>query len=68
MSRLVEIAGIYEETDKITERVWSENGDNVELQKVLALVNISQSLKNIDITLAMLLDKKGAGNEDSTTF
>ena len=66
MSRLEEIVGIYEETDKITERVIAENKDNVELHKALALVNISQSLKNIDITLAMLLDyKKGAGHESS---
>lgn len=62
MSRLEEVVGIYEETDKITEIVLAENKDNVELHKALALVNISQSLKNIDITLAMLLDdKKGAG-------
>lgn len=64
MSRLEEIVGIYEETDKITERVIAGNKDNVELHKALALVNISQSLKNIDITLAMLLDyKKGAKND-----
>lgn len=62
MSRLEEIVGIYEETDKITERVLGENKDNVELHKALALVNISQSLKNIDITLAILLDdKRGEG-------
>lgn len=63
MSRLEEIVGIYEETDKITERVIAENKDNVELHKALALVNISQSLKNIDITLAILLDEKGAEHE-----
>lgn len=63
MSRLEEVVGIYEETDKITERVISENKDNVELHKALALVNISQSLKNIDITLAILLDEKGAGEK-----
>jgi hypothetical protein len=65
MSRLEEIVGIYEETDKITERVIAENKDNVELHKALALVNISQSLKNIDITLAILLDEKGGANESS---
>lgn len=61
MSRLEEVVGIYEETDKLTERALSENKDNVELHKALALVNISQSLKNIDITLALLLDEKGGG-------
>lgn len=62
MSRLEEVVDIYKKTDKITEIVLKERGENKEMQKILALVNISQSLKNIDITLAMLLDdKKGAG-------
>lgn len=59
MSRLEEVVGIYEEVDKMTEKVIEDNKDNIELQKALALVNISQSLKNIDITLAILLDEKG---------
>lgn len=56
MSRLGEIVGIYEEMDKATESVIGENKDNVELHKAIALANISQSLRNIDITLAELLD------------
>lgn len=66
MSRLGKLVRIYEEMDKTTERVIGENKDNVELHKAIALANISQSLRNIDITLAELLDyKKGAGNESS---
>lgn len=63
MNRLEEVVGIYEETDKMTETILKNNKDNIELQKAVALCNISQSLKNIDITLAILLDEKGAGHE-----
>ena len=65
MKRLEEVVGIYEETDKMTEAILKGNEENIELQKALALVNISQSLKNIDITLAILLDEKGGANEQS---
>lgn len=62
MSRLEQVVDINEKADEITEKVLKESGENIEMQKLVALVNISQSLKNIDITLAMLLDdKKGAG-------
>ena len=64
MSRLEEVVEIYEESEKIVERVLNDddNKKNIELHKALSLVSISQSLRNIDITLAMLLDdKKGAG-------
>jgi hypothetical protein len=66
MDRLEEVVGIYIETDKMTERILSRDAGNIELQKSVALVNISQSLKNIDLTLAMILDDlddmKGAKN------
>ena len=65
MSRLEEVVGIYEEMDKITERELKDNGDNIELAKSLIMASIMQSLKNIDITLAILLDEKGAGHESS---
>ena len=65
MSRLEEVVGIYEETDKMTEDYLKNHESNLDMQKIMALVNISQSLKNIDITLAILLDEKGAGHEQS---
>ena len=65
MNRLEEVVGIYEETDKMTEAILKNNKDNIEMQKAVALCNISQSLKNIDITLAILLDEKGAEHESS---
>ena len=62
MSRLEQVVDLYKLADKFTETTLLGNEDNVELHKVLDLTNISQSLRNIDITLAMLLDdKKGAG-------
>lgn len=62
MSRLEEVVCIYEEVDKVTTIGLKENVGNKELQKIVALADIAQSLRNIDITLAMLLDdKKGAG-------
>lgn len=62
MSRLEQVVNICKEADKVTEIVLKESGENKEMQKIVALVNISQSLKNIDITLAMLLDdKRGEG-------
>lgn len=62
MSRLEQVVDIYKEVDEVTEIVLKESGENKEMQKIVALVNISQSLKNIDITLAMLLDdKRGEG-------
>ena len=65
MSRLEEVVGIYEEAEMITERAINENNNkiNTELHKALSLVSIAQSLKNIDITLAILLDEKGVKNE-----
>lgn len=63
MDRLEEVVGIYIETDKMTEGILSRDVGNIELQKSVALCNISQSLKNIDLTLAMILDDmKGAKN------
>lgn len=63
MDRLEEVVGIYIETDKMTEGILSRDVGNIELQKAVALCNISQSLKNIDLTLAMILDDmKGAKN------
>ena len=62
MSRLEQVVNIYKEVDELTTIGLKENEGNKELQKIVALTNISQSLRNIDITLAMLLDdKKGAG-------
>lgn len=62
MSRLKQVSDIYEELDKVTTIGLKGNEGNIELQKIISLANISQSLRNIDITLAMLLDdKKGAG-------
>ena len=58
MSRLEEVVDIYEKADNATEILLKGSGENKEMQKILALVNISQSLRNIDITLAMLLDDK----------
>lgn len=65
MSRLEEVVGIYEDAEKIIERVINEDDNkiNIELHKALSLVSIAQSLKNIDITLAILLDEKGGTNE-----
>jgi hypothetical protein len=65
MSRLEEVVGIYEEAEKIIDSAINENDNkiNIELHKALSLVSIAQSLKNIDITLAILLDKKGVKNE-----
>lgn len=67
MSRLEEVVGIYEEAEQIIDRAINENDNkiNIELHKALSLVSIAQSLKNIDITLAILLDEKGAGHENS---
>ena len=59
MSRLEEVVGIYEETDKMTEEILKNNVNNLEMGKVVALTNISQSLKNIDISLAIITDKLG---------
>ncbi len=65
MSRLEEVVGIYEEAEQIIDRAINENDNkiNIELHKALSLVSIAQSLKNIDITLAILLDEKGVKNE-----
>jgi hypothetical protein len=65
MSRLEEVVGIYEEAEKIIDSALNEkdNKINIELHKALSLVSIAQSLKNIDITLAILLDEKGVKNE-----
>lgn len=65
MSRLEEVVGIYEEAEQIIERAINENDNkiNIELHKALSLVSIAQSLKNIDITLAILLDEEGVKNE-----
>jgi hypothetical protein len=67
MSRLEEVVGIYEEAEQIIDRAINENDNkiNIELHKALSLVSIAQSLKNIDITLAILLDEKGGANESS---
>lgn len=68
MSRLEEVVGIYEDAEKIIDRAINENDNknNIELHKALSLVSIAQSLKNIDITLAMLLDEKGGANEQNS--
>lgn len=64
MDRLEEVVGIYIEVDKMTEGILKRDAGNIELQKSVALCNISQSLKNIDLTLAMILDDmKGKEND-----
>lgn len=63
MSRYKQVAKIYGEVEEAHEEIMRKNPDDKEMIKIITLVDISQSLKNIDVTLALLYDKE-VGEQD----
>ena len=53
--RAEQILELYKEIDEETIKILEKNNDR-DMHIMVALTNISQSLKNIDITLALILD------------
>ena len=58
MSRFEDVANIYGEVEETHEMILRKNPNDTEMTRTITLVDISQSLKNIDITLAKLYDRE----------
>ena len=58
MSRFEDVANIYKEIEAAHEDIMRSSPNNLTLIRTLTFVDISQSLKNIDITLAKLYDRE----------
>lgn len=63
MSRLEEVAMIYKEVENANEEIIKNNPNNMEIMRTTIILDISQSLKNIDITLAKLYDREVGESE-----
>lgn len=63
MSRYEDVANIYKEIEAAHEDIMRSSPNNLTLIRTLTFVDISQSLKNIDVTLALLYDKE-VGEQD----
>lgn len=58
MSRFEEVARIYKEVEDANEEIIRNNPNSMEIMRTTIILDISQSLKNIDITLAKLYDRE----------
>ena len=63
MSRFEEVANIYREVEEAHDEILRKDPSDTEMIRTITLVDISQSLKNIDITLAKLYDREVGESE-----